>query len=158
VVRAGVTVHDPVQVRYAHPSDADALADVWLRSRRASMPAIPAPVHSDDEVRTWIADTVLPARAVWVATVNGEPVALLVLGDGWIDQLYVDPSHTGHGIGSQLVAVAQREHPDGLDLWTFAANEGARRFYEHHGFLAVEMTDGDNEEGAPDVRYHWCAS
>jgi len=24
---------------------------------------------------------------------------------------------------------------------------------ERHGFVAVEQTDGDNEEGAPDVRY-----
>ena len=37
----------------------------------------------------------------------------------------------------------------------FQKNEGARRFYERHGFTAVEWTDGDNEEGAPDVRYRW---
>ena len=29
------------------------------------------------------------------------------------------------------------------------------RFYERHGFTAVAATNGDNEEGAPDVRYHW---
>lgn len=31
----------------------------------------------------------------------------------------------------------------------------ARRVYERHGFVAVAMTDGDNEEEAPDFRYHW---
>lgn len=51
--------------------------------------------------------------------------------------------------------VAKREFPEGLDRWTFAANAGARRFYERHGFVAIAVTDGDNEEGAPDVRYHW---
>ena len=29
------------------------------------------------------------------------------------------------------------------------------RFYERHGFTAVEWTDGDNEEGEPDVRMVW---
>jgi hypothetical protein len=39
-------------------------------------------------------------------------------------------------------------------LWCFQANSGARRFYERHGFVAVEFTDGhDNEEGCPDVLY-----
>jgi hypothetical protein len=33
----------------------------------------------------------------------------------------------------------------------------ARRFYERHGFVAEATTDGDNEEGAPDVRYRWDA-
>ena len=45
--------------------------------------------------------------------------------------------------------------PDGLDLWAFRSNTGARRFYERHGFVAVAFTEGDNEEGEPDVRYHW---
>jgi hypothetical protein len=32
----------------------------------------------------------------------------------------------------------------------------ARRFYERHGFVAVEHTDGaGNEEREPDVRFLW---
>ena len=46
--------------------------------------------------------------------------------------------------------------PDGFSLWTFQKNEGARRFYERHGFDAVELTDGSgNMEREPDVRYAW---
>ena len=33
----------------------------------------------------------------------------------------------------------------------------ARAFYERHGWRAVRETDGENEEGAPDVRYVWGA-
>ena len=41
-----------------------------------------------------------------------------------------------------------------LRLYTFARNEGARRFYERHGFVAVAFGDGSgNQEGEPDVRY-----
>ena len=45
--------------------------------------------------------------------------------------------------------------PTGLKLWTFQNNLGARRFYEERGFIAIAMTNGDNEEQAPDVCYEW---
>jgi putative acetyltransferase len=44
---------------------------------------------------------------------------------------------------------------DRLSLWTFQANEGARRFYAREGFAEVRMTEGDNEEGLPDVLLEW---
>jgi GNAT superfamily N-acetyltransferase len=119
------------------------------------MPAIPAPVHTDDEVRGWFAEVVLVERETWVAEVDGAILALLVLDGPWVDQLYVDPPATGQGLGSRLLARAKAERADGLDLWTFQASASARRFYERHGFDEVARTDGDNEEGAPDVRLRW---
>jgi hypothetical protein len=51
---------------------------------------------------------------------------------------------------------AKAQRPDGFELWTFLVNSGARRFYERHGFEAVEFGDGShNEEGQPDVRLVW---
>ncbi len=131
------------------------MAEVWLRSRQASVPAIPAPVHSDDEVRAWFAEVVLPERETWVAEVDGAVVGLLVLEDDDVDQLYVDPSMTGQGVGSRLLDRAKERRPTGLVLWTFQTNLGARRFYARHGFVEVARTDGDNEEGAPDIRLAW---
>ncbi len=41
-----------------------------------------------------------------------------------------------------------------LRLYTFQPHTRARKFYEHHGFVAIEFTDGrSNEEGVPDVLY-----
>ena len=112
--------------------------------------------HSDDQVRRWITGRVLPLMEVWVAEVPGRAVVgLLVLDADWLDQLYVEPELTGRGIGRELLEVAKRERPRGLRLWTFEANAGARRFYERHGFVAGDRTDGDNEEGAPDILYAW---
>jgi GNAT superfamily N-acetyltransferase len=136
-------------------SDARSIADVWLRSRRAAAPSIPAPAHTDDDVREWFATVVVPLRETWVVTDDATVVAMLVLDNGWVDQLYVDPLHTSRGLGSRLLDLAKRENPGGLDLWTFEANAGAQRFYERHGFVAVATTRGDNEEGTPDVRYYW---
>jgi ribosomal protein S18 acetylase RimI-like enzyme len=93
---------------------------------------------------------------VWVADSAGRIVAVMALSDGWIDQLYVLAEWTGRSIGSALVDHAKAMAGDCLDLWTFASNTGAQRFYERHGFIEVARTDGDNEEGEPDIRYRWC--
>ncbi len=146
---------DRSRVRRVLAVDAAAVSDVWLRSRHASFPAIPLPVHSDDDVREWFATVVLPEREAWVVDVGGDVVAMLVLEGDWLDQLYVDPDWTGTRSRYALLDVAKEQRPAGLDLWAFQSNTGARRFYERHGFTAVAMTEGDNEEGAPDVRYRW---
>ena len=135
-----------------------AVADLWLRSRYASIPAIPPPVHSDDEVREWFASVVLPSGQLWVIEADEGLVAMLVLDNGWLAQLYVDPEWTGRGLGSRLVKLAKELHPNGLDLWTFQSNIRARCFYEQHGFAVLATTDGANQEGAPDVHYHWPGS
>ena len=120
------------------------------------MPAVPAPVHDDEDVRRWFREHVFARCEVWLAEQDGRVVGLLVLESDWVDQLYVEPTETGRGIGSELLGVAKRERPAGLRLWTFEANDGARRFYERHGFVATERTDGSgNEERAPDVLYAW---
>jgi GNAT superfamily N-acetyltransferase len=152
---APVAGHDVrVEARRPDLEEARAIAEVWLRSRAASVPAIPRPVHTDDEVRSYF-DVVVATKDVWVIDERGAIAALLVLDGERIDQLYVDPDHTGKGHGSSLIAVAKRQRPAGLELWTFEANIRARRFYERHGFVVTGGTDGENEEGAPDVHYEW---
>jgi ribosomal protein S18 acetylase RimI-like enzyme len=160
------------EVRRATAADADTVADVWLRSFGGALPTVRR-AHSDDDVRSWIRDVVVPGRETWVATVDGVVAAMMVLdvgggsvesdagdpvGVGEIDQLYVDPSTQGCGLGSRLVDVAKRRYPAGLELWTFQINAAARRFYERHKFVAVDRTDGSgNEEREPDIRYRWRA-
>ena len=146
----------PVTLRRASAADAYAVAEVWLRSRRAAIPTVPAPVHSDDEVRHHFETVLVPTRETWLAEVEGSVIAVLVLDGDELDHLYVDPDWQGRGVGSKLVRLAQLRRPSGLALWTFQANHPARSFYEWHGFFPVRWTDGStNEERAPDVRYAW---
>jgi ribosomal protein S18 acetylase RimI-like enzyme len=140
--------------RLAISAESRRVADLWLASRRASIPQIPPPTHGDDDVRDWFEHVVFPSFEVWVFESAGEMVALMILSEEWIEQLHVHPDWTGRGLGSRLVDLAKQRRPS-LDLWTFESNDGAKRFYERHGFVGVACTDGDNEEGAPDVRYHW---
>lgn len=144
-------------IRQAAQADARGCANVYLRSRRFAIPEVVC-IHPDREVRRWVADDVIGRVDCVVADVGGIVVGWLVLDRGWIEQCYVDPAWIGRGIGDRFVELAKHRHPDGLDLWTFAVNGPARRFYERHGFVEIDRTDGrGNEERAPDVRYHWPA-
>lgn len=147
---------DPTTVRRGRPDDAPALADLFWRVRHDNAATIPLPVHPRATVLPFVR-AVLADDEVWVATddATGTPLAFLALGPAELHHLYVDSSRTGRGLGSQLLALARRVRPDGLDLWVFASNTGAVRFYERHGFSVVGGTDGDNEEGAPDLRMAW---
>jgi SAM-dependent methyltransferase len=97
----------------------------------------------------------VPTLETWVAVDGETVVGFLALEEDWVGQLYLEPGRTGEGIGSSLVEVAKRERPRGLQLWAFQSNVRAIAFYERHGFVAEAWTDGDNEEGAPDVRMRW---
>jgi GNAT superfamily N-acetyltransferase len=79
-----------------------------------------------------------------------------ILKDDWLTHLYVHPDALGTGIGHALFVHVATQRPHGFRFWVFEQNERARRFYEAHGALPVESTDGSgNEEKTPDVRYEW---
>ena len=146
------------QIRRAGVDDAAAVADVYLRSFHAALPTIRL-AHTDAEVRHWFATTALPdpRRETWVAEASdGTAIGMMVLGDHMLEQLYLLPEARGVGLGDDFIALAKIRRPDGLALYAFQVNAPARRFYERHGFRAVEFGDGSsNQEHEPDVRYAW---
>jgi GNAT superfamily N-acetyltransferase len=150
--------HLPPVLRPATLADAAAVADVYLASHKRFVAFAPL-AHDDDDVRAWIAGTVLPAGGTWVAEVAGRVVAMLNLSHGddgvdWITHLYVHPSHVALGIGTALLDLALQRCRRPMRLYTFEANAGARRFYERHGFVVIARGDGSgNEERCPDLLY-----
>jgi ribosomal protein S18 acetylase RimI-like enzyme len=154
-VTGGSRASTATTIRRAEPADAAAVAAVYLASFGATYDFPLA--HSDDEVRAWIRDAVMPAGGTWVAAdPDGQIVGMMVVAAGDLDQLYVLPGRLGEGIGRRLLDIARRESPSGLGLYTFQVNARARRFYERNGFVAEWFGDGSaNEEGQPDVRYVW---
>lgn len=146
-----------IRLRSAEPADASVVADVYLASFAAALPKV-RHGHSDDEIRRYIRSVIERGDECWVAVDGDDIVAMMFLKPGWIDQLYVAPGRLGEGIGQRLVALAKQRCDGELQLWTFQANERARRFYERNGFRQVELTGGSrNEEREPDVRYVWRA-
>jgi ribosomal protein S18 acetylase RimI-like enzyme len=144
----------PITIRPATLTDATAVAEIYLGSFQATYDFPLA--HTDDQVRRWLADVVVPAGRTWVALEGERIVGMAVVDPGELDQLYVAPDRLGAGIGTRLLDHAKHLSPTGLGLYTFQVNERARRFYERHGFVVEALGDGTgNEEGQPDVRYVW---
>jgi ribosomal protein S18 acetylase RimI-like enzyme len=143
-------------LRPAEPEDGPVIADIYLRSFRATLPDIRL-THGDADVRDHFATVVTNDLVTWVACEGDAVVGFIALtDDDHVGHLYLRPGHTGRGIGAELLARAKELRPSGLWLYVFQANTGARRFYERHGFTVVDLDDGArNDEGEPDVLYLW---
>jgi 6-phosphogluconolactonase len=144
-----------IALRRAGAADADQVGDVWLAAFAATYDFPHS--HTDIEVRAWLRDQIVGRQETWVAVEpDGTVAGFMALDDHMLDQLYIRPGRTGQGLGSRFVALAKSRRADGLDLYTFQANAGARRFYERHGFRSIDFDDGArNEERQPDVGYRW---
>lgn len=143
-------------LRPATTADARTMADLHVDCRVANLGSMPPLVRPHETAHRWMLGRLEGAGSGWVAERDGRPVGYLVLTGCWLDDLFVAPGETGHGVGAALLDVAKVERPDGLCLWVFETNLGARRFYERHGLIELESTDGSsNEEHAPDIRMVW---
>ena len=144
-----------ISFRRASAADAAEVATVYIASRRGAEAWLPT-VGTDDEIRAFVVDKMVPERETWVAEDNGRIVAVLVLGTDMVEQLYVAPGEQSRGVGDAMLAHAKHLRPAGLRLWAFQRNAPARRFYEARGFVAIQFTDGaTNMEREADVLYRW---
>lgn len=129
-------------------------AEVHRESYDARLPWL-AGQHDAAAFAGFWREHLFPAFDLWGWHSGDALLGVMALQPGRIDQLFVAPAAQRLGIGSRLLTRAQAGQ-DVLELWTFERNLGARAFYEAHGFVAVEYTDGRrNEEREPDVRYRW---
>ncbi len=145
---------DDLVLRPATVEDREGVADVYLAARRAA--PMPAPVHQEASIRRWIDGRLRSEDPIWVAERSGAVVGYARFPGGWLDDLYVHPEQQRQGTGAALLDVVKAHRPEGFCLWVFESNGPARGFYERHGLVPLEHTDGSgNEERAPDVRMAW---
>jgi ribosomal protein S18 acetylase RimI-like enzyme len=145
-----------IALRPARPQDALEIGEIFLAASKQALSFLPK-IHTDDQVRRWIHEVVVPKTTVWVAETAGEVVGFFSLNGQSLEHLYIHPDHQGVKVGTTLLDRARVLSPERLQLYTFARNEGARRFYERHGFRAIAFGQ-DNEENEPDILYEWTAS
>lgn len=133
---------------------ADSAAEIH-RKAGALIPGYDTSLHTAAEFRAFYRDDVMQKDRLWGAFEGQALCGFIALFPGWIDHLYVEPAMHRQGIGATLVHLAQSMQAE-LRLFTFQSNMNERAFYERHGFLIQEMTDGErNEEKMPDITYHW---
>lgn len=143
-----------MRVRRAVLEDMPAVAALHRLTMRSSLAYLPD-LHTPDEDVAYFREQLFPNNDIWLA-VEGETIlGYAAHSPGWLNHLYVHPQRQGQGVGDALLRTAMAAD-DRLQLWTFQKNEDARRFYEHHGFVLEELTDGArNEEQEPDALYVW---
>lgn len=142
-----------VRLRPALPEDAECLALLQMKARRAT--TMPDPVHDLATLTARLAGRIAQDET-WVAESGAEVVGYVRFTEEWLDDLYVDPATSGAGIGTALLDLVKSRLPDGFSLWVFEVNAGARAFYARRGLRELETTDGcANEEQCPDVRVVW---
>lgn len=139
-------------IRPATEADAAGIAAFCRDIRLDTVPII----HSEQEVALWIRETLIARQSSWVLAEQEKIVGWIDVHRGCLEQLYCPRGETGKGFGKRLLDFAKQLSPDGLKLFTFQVNSGARRFYAREGFVEDYWGDGsDNEEGEPDVRMVW---
>ena len=146
-------------LRNATSEDAPAIANIYLRSRKELVAFAPL-IHTDESIHQWIRHKLLLEEQVIVAEEKGIVIGMMSLtksnGIGWISQLYIHPDAVGHGIGALMLTQAKLILGPPIHLYTFQENVGAMRFYERHGFQAIDFDDGSgNEEKCPAILYAW---
>ena len=145
-----------VSLRPAQVADADACAaivDAWIDATDW-MPRC----HDADDIARHYREDVFPAQAVTVAEIGCVLGGFIAVDPkNCVTSLYLAPGFRNRGIGAHLLRAA-KSHASDLSLWTFQANDGARRFYAREGFREAARSAGDNAEGLPDVEYIWTAA
>lgn len=149
-------MREAVALRRLDADDMAQAGDVCRVAFEARLPWL-AGRHTPEETRAFFRDELHGRCDMTGAFIGARLVGVVAWRPGWVEQLYVLPDAQGFGVGSALLAQAMSGQ-DEVRLWTFEANNSARRFYEARGFAAERMTDGENEEREPDVLYRWAAS
>jgi ribosomal protein S18 acetylase RimI-like enzyme len=139
-------------IRPATADDASAISDIFARARdeMTYLPPIP------EDVRPQLGGRFLARAELWVAEEDRGIVGFAGVSGGELTHLYTDPSAQNRGVGTALLEHVKRLRPEHIVLWVFQRNDGARRFYERHGFRLIRLTDGAaNMEQEPDALYEW---
>jgi putative acetyltransferase len=129
-------------VRQASARDIPVLAAIAERSYRAAFDDIleaevlagrSAAFFSDRFATAW--------ERMLVALADDAPVGFLLMTDGHIDMLFMDPEASGQGGGALLLEGAEAIGARSLEC--FRENHGARRFYERHGWRIAREYERD---------------
>jgi putative acetyltransferase len=140
-------VTENLRIRSANPTDADEL----LAIRRDAIMAL-AEEYGRVAAERW-ATAAHPGRAakaiatnsVWVAEFGSKVVGWVELGGATIASLYVSPAAARLGVGSSLLAHAEREIRDaGASIAYLDASPNAEAFYARRGYRRVGEVKANN--------------
>jgi len=138
---------------YLPEDEADAI-DLWHRTWQQAYPQIDFAARLDWWRERWRRDLV-PKASIVVAEQDGVLTGFVTIdGDGYLDQLVVDPAHWGPEAARLVVDEAKRLSPTGVTLLVNKDNSRAIRFYERNGF-AHAGDEVNPTSGRPVLKMIW---
>ncbi|HEX4671135.1 MAG TPA: GNAT family N-acetyltransferase [Solirubrobacteraceae bacterium] len=140
-------------IRRARVADAAAIARVHVASSQFAyaeiLPGERIAAMSVEEKRAEWQELLDDGGVVWVAEVEGSVVGFTSLEREHLTSLYVDPIAQGAGVGTALLAEAQRAGARTLDVLDDSGQ--ARMFYEGRGW--TDAGESALHWGLPTRRY-----
>jgi putative acetyltransferase len=130
-----------IKLRPSRPDDGQRVVQIWAAAVDATHDFL-AP-----EDRTAIGREVeafLPSAPLMLAVDDRDrPLGFMLIDNGHMEALFIDPEHRGAGVGAILIDYALAVHPV-LTTDVNAQNDQAVGFYEHMGFERTgwSATDG----------------
>jgi GNAT superfamily N-acetyltransferase len=136
------TITPVTQIREARSEEAPVLAAVQERASVTGLAHIFPPElypYPREAINVrWAEAAADPARRVLIALSDDEPLGAVCVQPGWLDGLYVVPSHWGTGLAGALhdraLEVVRSLGSTSCRLWVLEKNARARRFYERRGW------------------------
>ncbi len=170
-------IYSTMQIREAHPSDLEAIAQLHARSWRTAYRGMLSDAYLDgdlvaDRRALWQQrfDTPTANQTVAVAEIDNQTIVGLACAFGdhdarWgtlLENLHVAQGYKGAGLGGQLVThiakwCSRTQTSDVLHLWVLAPNTAAQGFYRRLGASQVEQAVWDTPDGnrVPELRLAW---
>lgn len=131
-----------ITIRRSRPGDGGRVVEIWSAAVDATHDFLSA--HDRLQIEEMVRGF-LPSAPLWLAVdANDHPLAFMLIEDGHMEALFVDPDVRGSGIGAALVRHALALHP----RMTTDVNEQnilAIGFYEKMGFRGAGRSPLDGQ-------------
>lgn len=131
-----------VTLRPSAPQDVNRTVEIWCHAVDATHHFLRPEdrIALELKVRTFFAT----APLTLAVDEHDHPLGFMLVQDGNMDALFIDPKHHRKGIGQALVAEALRQTPN-LTTDVNEQNRSAAAFYERLGFVPTGRSELDGQ-------------
>ncbi|MXO67144.1 acetyltransferase [Altericroceibacterium endophyticum] len=131
-----------VMVRLSRPDDAARIIEIWRGAVDATHDFLTA---SDRRELDELVCGFLPQAPLWLAVdAQDRPLAFMLIDNGHMEALFVDPVQRGRGLGATLVRHGLTLHPQ-MTTDVNEQNDQAIGFYQRMGFIPTGRSERDTE-------------
>lgn len=138
-------------IRPYHPTDSDAVLDLWLRASILAHDFVPESFWR--EQLPAMRELYLPQAETLVLEEKGQVLGFASLHEQRLAALFVSPDAQGRGLGRRLLDDAKSRR-DSLELGVYRANARAVAFYRAGAFVTLNETR-DPHTGQPELTMRW---